>query len=406
MSNSIDSVTAAEYDMHSAEYNADPNAYFKKYREKCPAGWSEKNGGFWFVTEYDDVTGIMRDTDTFSSASGLMIGIDEVGDVKKLIPEEVDPPELSAYRKFFTTELSPRAVAANQDRIRYWTTLFVDRIIESGSANFVDDLVNPVPACVTLEWLGLSTDDWEMFALPMHNFSGHSVGTEGFDEAIRGIEHFQKIIKETVALRRTDPRDDFISYLTAQKIGDRPLDDDEVEAMVFLAIAGGTETTASLTVSTLVYLSDKPELRARLVAEPELFDPATEEFLRYFSPVKAHARTVTTDTTMAGCPMHAKDKVQVNWAAANHDPKQFADPDEFDPGRFPNRHVAFGVGPHRCLGSHLARAMFKEMVMQVLRRMPDYRVVTDQLASYPSAATIGGWNSAPALFTPNVRELA
>jgi cytochrome P450 len=405
MTSGLNDVVPAEFDMHSGEYNADPVDYFKRYRDSCPIGWSEKQGGFWYVTRYQDVSDVMRDPTVFSSAGGLMIGYPPgAGKVQRLIPEEVDPPDLMAYRRYFNTELSPGAVAARADRIEHWTTHFIDQVIESGRCNFVTDLVNPVPACVTLEFLGFPAEDWPIFALPMHDFSGYSPGSERFQEAIRGMEHFQDLITAAVIERRSHPQDDFISFLVGQEINGRPLTNEEVESMVFLSIAGGTETTTSLTVSTLVYLDEHPELRERLIADPDLMKTASEEFLRYFSPVKAHARTVTQDVTVSGCPMHAGDKVHVSWASANRDPEQFPEADEFKAERFPNRHTAFGLGPHRCLGSHLARAMFTEMIGQVLRRMPDYRIIREGLQSYPSAATIGGWNSAPAEFTPSTKQ--
>jgi cytochrome P450 len=141
-----------------------------------------------------------------------------------------------------------------------------------------------------------------------------------------------------------------------------------------------------------------------LVNEPELLLTATEEFLRYFSPVKGNARTAMKDVTVGGCPVRAGDRLHVGWASANRDESQFPKADDFDPHRFPNRHVAFGMGPHRCLGSHLARAMFAEMLTQILVRMPDYKVRTSDLASFPSSAAIGGWSSVPASFTPGRRS--
>jgi cytochrome P450 len=402
-------VHPADFDMHSDAYNADPDGYLRRYREGCPIGRSAKHGGYWYATRYADLGEVARNAKVFSSASGLMIGSADgsvkIGKVDRILPEGIDPPQLAAYRRLFLTNLSPRAVAAMSASIARWTTYSIDQIIEGGHCDLVADVINPIPGRITMEWLGLPVDDWELYAMPVHDYTGYNPGTAKHETAISRIEHFQDLVAEAVVSRREDPRDDFISFLAGQQIDGRPITNDEVESMVYLSIVGGVDTTTSLTSSALVCLDRRPDLRTRLIREPNLLDEsATEEFLRFFSPVKSNARTVTEDVVIAGCLMHAGDKIGIPWPSANRDPDQFADPDEIYLDRFPNRHMAFGMGPHRCLGSHLARAMFREMMTQILRRMPDYRVIRSGLEAYPSAWAIGGWLSVPITFTPGVRE--
>ena len=137
---------------------------------------------------------------------------------------------------------------------------------------------------------------------------------------------------------------------------------------------------------------------------PGLLETATEEFLRLYTPVRTFARSVTRDTELGGCTLRKGDRVLLSELSASHDEHEFADADRFVPDRFPNKHLAFGMGIHRCPGSHLARVEFKRIVSEVFRRMPDYRLVEEEIRAYPNWATIGGWLTVPAVFTPGKRS--
>jgi len=163
-------------------------------------------------------------------------------------------------------------------------------------------------------------------------------------------------------------------------------------------------TTASLVSQTLVWLYQHQDVRTDLIEHPEKLPNAVEEFLRYFSPTQALARTVASDTEFHGCALSKGDRVLLVWASANRDSAQFSDPDALDIERWPNRHTAFGVGIHRCAGSHLGRAMAIELLGQILERMPDYEVRLDLLQPYPHQGTNTGWRSIPATFTPGQRR--
>ena len=197
-------------------------------------------------------------------------------------------------------------------------------------------------------------------------------------------------MREVIAARRADPQDDIISFLVQQEVDDRPVTDDEVFSMVDLLLAGGVGTTASLVSQTLVWLYQHPDVRQTLIDDPDLLDRAIEEFLRYFSPTQALARTVTKDAEFHGCPVKVGDRVLLAWASANR-ARSSSTPRELDIERWPNRHTAFGVGVHRCAGSHLGRAMAKELLGQILERMPDYVVDLDALEPYPHQGTNTGW---------------
>jgi cytochrome P450 len=174
--------------------------------------------------------------------------------------------------------------------------------------------------------------------------------------------------------------------------------------MVQLVIFGGVDTTTGLIGSALEWLARHPEERDRLREHPGLIPRATEEFLRYFSPVQALARTATRDCVVGGRQVRAGERLLLSWASANFDEDAFDRPDEVVLDRSPNRHQAFGVGIHRCLGSNYARVEFAVVLEEVLRRLPDYAIDGTAARRYPSIAVVNGWVTLPATFTPGTPQ--
>jgi cytochrome P450 len=278
-------------------------------------------------------------------------------------------------------------------------------VIEAGSCELVHDVICPVPAAVTLEMLGFPREDWPRLSGTFHAVASVRHGTPEFDRAVEDMAWVAGRVHEEVEDRRRSPREDGLSFIVTHQIEGGPIDDRDAEGLAFMAIAGGVDTTTALTASALVHLSRFPQHRQVLIDRPELIDSATEEFLRLYPPARTHARTVVTDVEMGAARLRSGDRVLLSEAAACRDPQAFDGPDEFVVDRFPNRHIAFGVGMHRCPGSHLARAEFKETLRQLLVRMPDLVVDLDGVVEYPNWAVIGGWAKIPATFTPGSRVL-
>jgi cytochrome P450 len=214
-----------------------------------------------------------------------------------------------------------------------------------------------------------------------------------------------RTVREHIAHRRENPSDDATTHFINSEVDGRRMDDDEVYSILELVISGGVGTTASLVTQALVWLYQNPDQRQRLIDDPSMVDIAVEEFLRVFSPTQALARTIMEDTEFQGCPVRKGDRALVSWASANRDASQFENPDEVDITRWPNRHVAFGLGIHRCAGSHMGKAMAREMIRQVLGRMGDYVVDMDNIVSYPDQGTNAGFHTIPVTFTPGERLL-
>lgn len=400
------------FDHHSAEANADPVAYYERFRSECPVGRTDAHGGFAYTTRYDDVVRIARDDATFSctrahagNATAVAIVIPG-GPGLEQYPLELDPPRSRDYRELIDPLLTQGAIDKLRPMIAKHAARVVDAFADRGHCDFVDDLTNPLPAAVTLDWLGFPEDDWAKLAKPIHDIFACPADSPRALEGAAGLAYMDQRIRELVEARREEPLDDAVTYLANARRADGELwGVDELVSVIGLLIAGGVDTTTSLTGSTLVHLARHPEQRRELAERPELIGAATDEFLRAFAPSQSMARTATTEVAVGGVELAAGERVLIPWVAANHDPGVFESPTEVRLDRDASRHVSFGIGSHRCAGAHLARAMFREMMVQVLTRLPDYDVDEAGLVAYPTSGNQAGWDSIPAIFTPEIERV-
>lgn len=396
-----------DFDHFSHRDRATSDAAWRELRDRCPVAWTDANGGHWVVASYDNVSEAFRDWETFSSArtdpaySSLTIGRSRL---PPLYPEELDPPAWYPLRRILAELLSPAAVERLQPRVEHWVTRSIDAFIERGEAELAHDLAVAVPSQVTMEWLGWPEDEWMTAAGIFHEMARHANGSPGLLAAAQRFGWLADRIREELEARRRHPRNDAMSVIGSHEIDGEMITLDDAAAVVLLTIGGGVDTTTALTSAALVHLGQHADDRARLRDDPSLLDTATEEFLRVYPPARTHARVVARDADFAGCPMRAGDRVLLSEVSACHDEAAFPDADRFDLERFPNRHVAFGVGIHRCPGSHLARAEFRAIITQVLERLGDYVLHADQVIEYPNWAVIGGWGAIPVTFAPGPRR--
>jgi cytochrome P450 len=398
-----------DFDHNSPEHTQDPVGSYRALRTTQERGWTEANGGHWVLADYQSVFEAARDDDVFSSqrsdsgGEGLSVVIPKTP-MHKHIPIEVDPPDFRKYRKVVNRVTSPAAIEKVRPMVERHTTEFVDDIIETGECDLTS--VIGVPSIITIDWLGLPVEEWQRYSHAHHATLAETQDSPAFEQAVKvDLPYLDSLTWDVIRRRREEPRQDIISYLVSQEIDDRPITDDEVFSIVDLLISGGVGTTASLVSQSLVWLAEHTDVRQRLIDDPSLLDHAVEEFLRFFSPTQALARTVAQDVDFRGCPMKAGDRVLLSWASANRDADQFDNPDEIDIDRWPNRHTAFGLGVHRCAGSHLGKLMAKTLLGEVLTRMPDYTVEFSALRRYPRQGVNMGFASIPARFTPGARRL-
>ena len=404
-----DTLPAVDFDHNSPEFAQDVRGEWRRLRQSCPVAWSRHHGGFWVLTRYEDVVRAALDDAVFSSArhpadSGVSaITIPQKpGNLQP--PIEMDPPESTRIRRFmnglFTRSATEETlVPLMREVIDYC----IDQVCERGTCDLVEDVAGAASSLFTLVWLGLPTDDWRRFAKLQHDATAYAQHTAEFQAAVADYTWQFEIISRTIAARRAEPRDDVVSYFLAQTVNGEPVDEDLVAKMTGLLIAGGVHTMTSLAGQSLAYLDDRPELRERLRTDDALLEQAVEEFLRYFSPVPGLARTIMADVQVGGHTLRAGDRCLLGWGSANHDPDAFDDPARIDLERRPNRHIAFGIGSHRCVGAHIGRRGPALMIRRVLERLGDFRIDTAAARLNPVQGLNSGWAALPCRFTPSMR---
>jgi cytochrome P450 len=395
------------FDHHSTEFARDWAGDYRRLRERSPRAWSDAYDGFWVATDLSDIIGVAQQPEVFSAhkdidpETGVATGgvtIPPSGAVRG-IPNEADNPEWEGIRRLINRRFAPRAIEERRERARQFAAAVIDEVIEKGELDFVDHLTNPVPALVTMEIFGFPLHEWPKIADPFHKMVYTPIDDPSFPETIRGLDYFRQRVGEEIVLRRQEPKDDFLTVLATGTNDGEPLTETQIKDLSFNILAGGVDTTTALTSSTLVHLGRHPQDRQKLIDNPDLLPFACEEFMRYFSPIPALCRTALSDTDVNGWKIGKGERVMLAYGAANRDPAVFDDPDTVILDRFPNKHIGFGAGMHRCLGSFLARMMWQVMIAEVLERLPDYELVEEGLRPYPSIGGVNGWINIPARFT-------
>lgn len=404
---------AYHFDRHTSEYRLQFEKITEEMHARCPMAWSDTYGGHWVaagskevfelarcpaVSNDHDVTGTGTgykgiSIPTARRASGVRGGI-----------LEMDDPEHRTYRNVLNPYLSPAAVKRWQPFVDEIVRACLDEKIESGSIDFVDDLANIVPAVLTLAMMGIPLKKWAMYSEPTHAAvytPEHSPDIERVTAMHRemGLDMVNNMLEI-----RENPRPGLVNALLQMRIDGEPAPDIEILGNLGLIIGGGFDTTTALTAHSLEWLSEHPEQRELLSREREtLLDQATEEFLRYFTPAPGDGRTFSEDVEVEGTRFKEGERLWISWAMANRDPSVFHDPNEVIMDRKGNRHFSFGIGVHRCIGSNVARTVFKSMVTAVLDRMPDYTCDPEGTVHYDTIGVIQGMRKLPATFTPGTR---
>ena len=394
-----------DFDHHAPDFSARKYELYERMRAECPVAHSAAHGGYWLLSRYDEVFAVARDDATYSSAREVVVPPTNVG---KLIPLQADPPELNRYRAFLIPYFSPAAMTRIEPFVRAVVDRSIDGFIARGEADIVAELANPVPSSTTMHLLGMDPADWHVFADPIHAAGYSRPGSPENLAATAEIVAFSKRLEDEVDARIAAPRDDMISGLIAAQSRDgRRTTRQEVIDLVRMVIFGGMDTVMAAVSNIFVALGHRPDLQARLRAEPGLIPTAVEEFLRYDAPVQGFARTVTRDVEICGQPIPAGDTVFMLWASANRDEAAFG-PDAGDLvlDRSPNRHMTFGVGAHRCLGAPLARVELRIVLEQVFARLPDFAVDLDRVVEADTIGIVFGRRQVPIRFTPGPRLAA
>ena len=397
------------FDHHSDEFNLNEREVNADLRGRCPVAWNEKYGGFWYVCSYDAVEQVARDGEVFAHKyePNAADGVNYQGEMGVPRPEgqpplgigEVDGPYHLALRRALTPFFSSGAVEKMRPFMEQSVHWFLDQRIADGEMDLVLDYASPVPAILTMRLMGLPYDNWQLYANLFHSVMAASDG-DAYNKVIAEVPAMIEGLLKFAATRRANPADDLTSFLVQFEFDGERLDDNQLIDILWNLIGGGVDTTTSLTALSLLHLGTHQDLRQQLIDRPDLYRTAADEFLRYCSVNKTLSRTVSCDTVLGGQQLRRNDQVLISWLAANHDDRAFDRPDEVVLDRVPNRHVAFGLGPHRCIGAPLARVMFEVMVKAVLERIPDYAVDLSGVHQYAGNPSMTGLAKLAVTFTP------
>jgi cytochrome P450 len=385
---------ATDFSHLEPEWSADPYPIQDDLRQRCPVAHTERFGGGWLPTRYEDVAAIAYDTERFSSRSIIMSNFRpprEVAPVGGSPPISSDPPFHHDARKLLLPAFTKAAVSRQEPATRALCHALIDAFEGRDVVDGAGDYAQHIPMRVIADMLGFPPEDGPQFRTFVENtLEGINLPPE--ERMARMSQLFDYLVAQ-VHDHLDHPREDLTTYLINAELYGRKLEPSHVVGTLVLLLIAGIDTTWSAIGASLWHLARDPADRGRLVAEPGLLPTATEEFLRAYAPVTM-ARLVKDDMQWRGVDMKADDWILLSFPAANRDPAQFDRADEVIIDRQANRHAAFGLGIHRCIGSHLARMELRTALEVWLERIPEF-TLDDPSAVTWSVGQIRGPRSLP-----------
>jgi cytochrome P450 family 142 subfamily A polypeptide 1 len=400
----VEVASAMQFDILDPHlYAADPFPVYRWLRAHAPVYWDAKNE-IWIVSKYREVEYVSRNPQLFCSGHGVTPDAD-----LQISIVSMDDPRHAQLRALVSRGFTPRMIKNLTTRIREIVTASIDAIAGAGGCDFVADLAVPLPLLVIAEMIGIREEDRARF----HEWSDTMILAAGqqnnpavLNRATQAYGEFAAYLQDIFADRKQHPREDLVSILVAAQVdGTLAADSENISAdellmFMTLLLVAGNETTRNAMSGGLLTLIEYPEERAKLLANPGLINTATEEILRWVAPIVGFRRTATQDTELGGQPIRAGQKVLMLYQSANRDPDAFEEPDRFKIDRHPNYHLAFGVGPHFCLGANLARMEIRVMFEELFRRLPDITLAPGATPVRVPSPLVRGIASLPCVFTP------
>jgi cytochrome P450 len=371
------------------EMAANPQPVFKAMRE-VPV--MAIDGVGVLLSSKTAIDEALRHPEIFSSAMDAV----DLKNKRPMIPLQIDPPDQKKYRKLLDPLFAPRKMALMEDEVAILVNDLIDRFIERGEVDFSKEFSVPFPSQVFLTLLGLPLDEVQRFLVMKDGIirPDHVTGTPYGSKTMQ--EYQQKIadsvydyFEEILDKREKEPKDDLLSHFLSVEVEGNRLTREDILDICFLFLIAGLDTVSATLDCMFSFLAQNPEHRQQLVDDPTLIPSAIEELLRWETPVMGVARNAKVDTELEGCPIKAGDMVMIMLGSANTDESEFPDADVVRFDREVNRHIAFGGGIHRCLGSHLARLELRVALREWHKRIPEYSVVDGHTLVYtPSIRSI------------------
>jgi cytochrome P450 len=382
----------SDFDHLDPRWVENPYPIWDGLRETCPVAHTARYRGVYFPSRYQDVRAVAYDTEHFSSRRII---------VRETPPPRIpappitsDPPEHRAAKNLLLPMFTPDAIKRQEPHARAICNRLIDRFAGNGRCDAAVDYAQEIPARVIAHMLGLPDGEGDLFRRWIHELL--EVGITDPAVVMRAIGETSKYFNAEIEKRRAAPTGDLISYLANAKIDGQPLAEAHLLGTLRLLLIAGIDTTWSAIGACFWHLAQHDEDRRRLAAEPELMPTAVEEFLRAYAPVTM-AREVVKDTTINGCPLKSGEMVLLSFPAANRDPAVFRDAERVVIDRAENRHAAFGLGIHRCIGSNLARMEITVALQEWFRRIPEFTLDPAAAVTW-SEGTVRGPRKVPVLF--------
>jgi cytochrome P450 len=397
--NLADPQTFADYDL--SEFWRTLRATRPLYRHPAVGG----SPGFWVLSRYADIVALYRDTTNFTSERGNVL-ITLLGDgdsaAGRMVPV-TDGHRHKELRNVLLKAFSPRVLSRIEKNVRQTTRTLLAEAIDRGECDFALDVASKIPMATICDLLGVPSEDRE-YMLTLTKSAISSDDTGEYDEAADAarnniLQYFLGMVEE----RRADPRDDVVSTLAASTIDGEPLSEDEIVLNCYSLILGGDATSRLAMIDSVHSFGANPDQWAAFKSGEVAVKPATEEVLRWASPTMHFGRTALRDVEILGTPIREGEVVTVWNVSANRDERVFADPDRFLIGRSPNKHIAFGHGPHFCIGSYLARLEISEMLLALRDFTAGFEIVGPVSRIYSNLLT--GISSLPVRFEPVSSEV-
>ncbi|HEV3369545.1 MAG TPA: cytochrome P450 [Acidimicrobiales bacterium] len=362
---------------------AHPQVMFKALRDECPVMAIEGTGVV--LTRKVEIDEALRHPEIFTSNMDAV----DLKNARPMIPLQIDPPEHKKYRKLLDPIFAPRRMAAMDDSVSLIVNNLIDGFIDQGEVDFAQAFSVPFPSEVFLTLLGLPLGELDRF-LAMKDGIIRPDHVTGKPYGSRAVNDFQQKVADSVYeyfnevldAREVTRQDDLLSLFLDAEVDGQRLTRNDILDICFLFLIAGLDTVTATLDCMFAFLAQHPEHRQQLVDDPSLIPSAIEELLRWETPVMGVVRASLEDTSLGGCPVKKGDQVMIMIGSANTDEAEFEDPDTVRFDREANRHIAFGGGIHRCLGSHLARLELRVALREWHRRIPEYSVEPDHTLVY------------------------
>jgi cytochrome P450 len=376
-------------------YLADPHARVQDLLENAPpVFWTPRNGGHWMLVSHAANFEAARDTETFSSEVIPHATIEAIlatlpadsPPIPRAYPINLDPPLHAKYRQPVQGVFSPKSINQLKDSIRKLAGELIDEIIDKGECEFMEAVAQPLPVQVFLKLLGLPVEKYQTYSALVKAHLSAAAGDAG--SALARLQDVATAMRDTIIARRDEPRDDLISLLWTVQIDGQPCTQQDIENYGVLMFIAGLDTVMQGIGHGVRHMALNPQLQQELRANPALISDATEELLRRYT-FTVPPRRLNKDILFAGVQMKKDDRAMLFLPGADLDSREFPDAERFELNRGGKPHIAFNAGPHRCLGSHLARVELNILYEEVLARLPQFRLNPNRPVKFSGGHIIG-----------------